>query len=63
MKCYRCESDRLELATLWPAERTNYAMAGLVLRLCTNCGLEQSHIGDDEILEPAQAAEFAPPKT
>ena len=62
MHCYRCESEVLELAALWPYERKTYVLAGVVLRICMNCGLEQSHMGDDEILEPAQAAEAAPPK-
>ena len=63
MECYRCEDEELVLAPLWPAERANYAIAGLVLRQCLNCGLEQNHVGDDEPLEPANAAELAPPHT
>ena len=63
MRCYRCESPSLELAPLWPAERTNYISAGMVLRICMNCGLEQNHAGDDESLDPADAAQDAPPYT
>ena len=61
MQCYRCESPSLELAALWPEERKNYASAGIVLRLCKNCGLEQNHVGDDESRNPHEAAEVAPP--
>ena len=61
MHCYRCEDEELVLAPLWPAERKNYSAAGVVLRQCLNCGLEQNHIGDDEPLEPRKAAELAPP--
>jgi|TARA_R100000049_G_C1910520_1_gene57998 hypothetical protein len=61
MECYRCEDCNLVLAPLWPAERENYAIAGLVLRQCLNCGLEQNHVGDGEPLEPANAAQLAPP--
>ena len=60
MECYRCEDEELVLAPLWPAERRDYPAAGVVLRQCLNCGLEQNHIGDDETLEPGRAAELAP---
>jgi hypothetical protein len=35
----------------------------MVLRICMNCGLEQNHAGDDESLDPADAAQDAPPYT
>ena len=60
MKCYRCEFETLVLASLWPQERKQYAEAGIVMRLCTNCGLEQNHGGHDEQLEPYTAAKEAP---
>ena len=60
MLCYRCESSALELAPLWPLERKNYEEAGIVLRICMNCGLEQNHSGDDEPLTARQAALEAP---
>jgi hypothetical protein len=60
MNCYRCDSDRLFLAPLWPQDRKTYAAVGIVMRLCNNCGLEQNHRGDDETLDPAEAAVLAP---
>ena len=60
MKCYRCESEDITLAALWPNDRETYAAAGIVMRLCTNCGLEQNHCGDDETIDPAEAAAIAP---
>ena len=60
MLCYRCESCSLELAPLWPLERKNYELAGIVLRICMNCGLEQNHAGDDDPLTAEQAAIEAP---
>ena len=48
------------LAPLWPRERHTYPLAGIVLRLCLYCGLEQNHYGDDEELDPARAAQEAP---
>lgn len=56
MTCYRCGSTELVLAKLWPQERIDYASAGIILRQCLNCGLEQNHHGDDEPLEPRQAS-------
>ena len=60
MNCYRCDSEDLTLAGLWPQDRKTYAYVGIVMRLCRNCGLEQNHCGDDEPLDPARAAEEAP---
>ena len=60
MRCYRCESSELPLATLWPHDRVTYEAIGIVLRQCLFCGLEQNHIGDDETLAPAVAARMAP---
>lgn len=60
MNCFRCDSEDLVLAALWPQDRKTYAYAGIVMRLCRNCGLEQNHCGDDEPLDPARAAEEAP---
>jgi len=60
MKCYRCESDDLALAALWPQDRKTYAATSIVMRICKNCGLEQNHCGDDETLDPVEAAESAP---
>ena len=60
MNCYRCESENLALAPLWPGERATYAAIGIVLRQCQYCGLEQNHCGDDESLPPAVAALDAP---
>ena len=40
--------------------RKTYAYAGIVMRICRNCGLEQNHCGKDEPLDPARAAEEAP---
>ena len=60
MRCYRCESEDLALAGLWPQDRKTYAYVGIVMRICRNCGLEQNHMGDDEPLDPARAAEEAP---
>jgi len=56
MECYRCMSAELVLAPLWPAERESYKHAGIVLRLCMNCGLEQNHSGHDEPLTARQAS-------
>jgi len=62
MKCYRCnaESDDLPLAGLHPYERTLYTLANVVMRVCQNCGLEQSHVGDGEPLDAQEAAGRAP---
>ena len=60
MECYRCMSAELVLASLWPAERESYQHAGIVLRLCMNCGLEQNHMGHDEPLTPETASRDAP---
>ena len=60
MECYRCGSDRLTLAPLWPYERESYAAIEIVMRQCQHCGLEQNHYGDDEMLTPSEAAEQAP---
>ena len=60
MKCYRCESENLGLAALWPHERKTYAAIGVVMRQCKNCGLEQNHCGDDELLDAVEAAQEAP---
>ena len=60
MECYRCMSAELVLAPLWPAERKSYEHAGIVLRLCMNCGLEQNHMGDDEALTSWAASVDAP---
>jgi len=60
MTCYRCESIDLVLAPLWPADRKSYPQAGIVLRLCMNCGLEQNHSGHDEPLTARQASLEAP---
>jgi len=60
MECFRCGSNELPLASLWPAERSNYVDAGIVMRQCMNCGLEQNHCGHDEVLLPEDAANSAP---
>ena len=60
MRCYRCDSDELELAPLWPYERETYVAIEIVMRLCMHCGLEQNHYGHDEMLTPGEAAESAP---
>jgi len=60
MRCYRCRSVELVLAPLWPFERDTYKAAGIVLRLCMNCGLEQNHVGHDEYLTPGIASTDAP---
>ena len=60
MECYRCMSAELVLAALWPTDRKSYKHAGIVLRLCTNCGLEHNHVGDDEPLMPEVASVDAP---
>ena len=60
MECYRCGSDQLTLAPLWPYERDSYAAIEIVMRQCQHCGLEQNHYGDDEMLTPSEAAEQAP---
>ena len=48
------------LAPLWPYERKAYVQAGIVMRLCINCGLEQNHSGHDENMEPITASQEAP---
>tara|TARA_R110000751_G_scaffold53186_1_gene115423 strand:+ start:470 stop:652 length:183 start_codon:yes stop_codon:yes gene_type:complete len=53
-------SAELILAPLWPAERKSYKHAGIVLRLCMNCGLEQNHMGHDEPSTPEIASVDAP---
>jgi hypothetical protein len=60
MKCYRCQSDLLPLAPLSEHERQAYPTARMVLRICQQCGLAQSHAGDDEPLTPSRAAKLAP---
>lgn len=62
MNCYRCGSggEKLSLAPLWPYERELNAIANIVLRICGNCGLEQSHVNDGEELTAQNAAEEAP---
>ena len=60
MRCYRCEEESLELAPLWPYERKAYVQAEIVIRICTNCGLEQNHRGHDEHMEPIKASQEAP---
>ena len=59
MRCYRCGEETLVLAPLWPYERTAYVQAGIVMRLCTNCGLEQNHRGHDEHMAPIAASQEA----
>ena len=61
MACYRCGSDQLDLAPLWPYERKSYTAIEIVMRQCQNCGLEQNHYGHDETLTPRAAAAAAPP--
>ena len=63
MRCYQCGSERLELASLWPVERRFYIAARIVMRRCQDCGLEQNHYGNDESIEPEQAAQTAPSHT
>jgi hypothetical protein len=53
-------SAELILAPLWPADRKSYKRAGIVLRLCMNCGLEQNHMGHDEPSTPEIASVDAP---
>jgi hypothetical protein len=60
MKCYRCDSEDLILAGLWPRDKETFPAANIVLRLCRHCGLEQNHCGDDETIEPEQAVKEAP---
>ena len=60
MRCYRCESEDLVLAALWPQDRVIYTQIQIVMRVCKNCGLEQYHMGDDESMDPIEAAEMAP---
>ena len=60
MRCYRCDEESLELAPLWPYERKAYVQAEIVIRICTNCGLEQNHRGHDEHMEPIAASQEAP---
>ena len=60
MECYRCGSDQLALAPLWPYERESFAAIEIVMRQCQHCGLEQNHYGDDEMLTPSEAAAQAP---
>jgi len=60
MNCYRCESEDLSLAALWPQDRKIYAAINIVMRICKHCGLEQKHQGDDEPLDAAEAATLAP---
>lgn len=60
MECYRCGGTDLALTPLTRKERADYYYAGLVLRTCPNCGLVQNHVGDDEPLSPAVAAQEAP---
>jgi hypothetical protein len=60
MACYRCDSDGLELAPLWPQDRKDYAASDIVMRVCKNCGLEQNHRGDGEPLDATKAAQLAP---
>jgi len=60
MSCYRCESEDLALAALWPQDKKIYATIDIVMRVCKNCGLEQNHQGDDELLSAAEAAAMAP---
>ena len=60
MECYRCESEDLVLAPLWPKERVTYAEINIVMRICLSCGLEQNHSGHDEPLTAQQGALEAP---
>lgn len=60
MKCYRCESESLELSPLWPRMAKVFVVAEIVLRTCQDCGLKQNHYGGEETLTPVQAAELAP---
>lgn len=60
MRCYRCDDLNLVLAPLWPHERKEYSTAGIVLRICANCGLEQNRVGDDEEMTANEAAFTAP---
>jgi hypothetical protein len=59
MNCYRCGGTDLPLACLWPLERQQNAQAGIVLRQCQDCGLEQNHVGDGETMTPQQAVAVA----
>jgi hypothetical protein len=62
MECYRCEAkeELMPLAPLYPYERMLYPQANVVIRKCLNCGLEQSHVGDGEVLTAETAAQTAP---
>ena len=60
MECYRCKSNDLILAPLWPYARETYAAIEIVMRQCQHCGLEQNRYGHDELLTPGEAAEQAP---
>jgi len=60
MECYRCGSEELALAPLWPYERTTYGQINIVIRQCRSCGLEQNHCGYDEPCDPDKAAQAAP---
>lgn len=60
MNCYRCDSENLPLAPLTPWERETYSEAGIVMRRCGHCGLEQSHSGDDDLMSSLVAAQEAP---
>ena len=60
MECYRCGSEELALAPLWPYERATYAEINIVIRQCRSCGLEQNHCGYDEPCDSDKAAQAAP---
>ena len=63
MQCYRCKTEGLVLAPLWPYEKQTYPAIGIVMRICPNCGLEQNHYGDDDTASPIVCADLAVTKT
>ena len=58
MICYQCgyQVVTFPLVPLWPKQKRDYTAAGIVLRQCPDCGLQQNRVGDDEQIGPAQAA-------
>lgn len=61
MTCYDCgyTLNLFPLMPLWPKQRRTYVAAGIVMRTCPDCGLDQNHAGDPRDPEPVSPAQAA----
>ena len=48
MRCFRCESDQLEVAAISESEAEWHPRAGIRLLVCTVCNMFQNHQDVDD---------------